>query len=218
MDEEVKQIYNNLNRLRKLNTALSDKSFYEERGYSLENVPEYLFELSFPVKNLLPFVNKDDGYILDIGCGSGLDIYLLNKRYVGRKVFGLDISLPLLYNAKIVSKELVCANALELPFKSGTFSVVMMNGVFNLISDRKKLLIEVNRILITGGDCLVTDLYKINDITFTDESNLFNLGKAMKLDEIHEIFKNFGFKYEFGDYEKEIIPDVGIFVIRWSKI
>jgi hypothetical protein len=32
------------------------------------------------------------------------------------------------------------------------------------------------------------------------------------------LFKNFDFVYEFGEYEKEVIPHVGIFTMKWRKI
>lgn len=217
MDHTIKDIYSDLDRLRKLNKVLSDKSFYEQRGYFIDDIPDFLLELSFPIRNPLSFLDNDNGYVLDIGCGSGLDIYLIKKHYKNKKVIGIDISFPLLLEAKNVSNKLVCSSAIELPFKNGIFSMVIMNGVFNLIDDKKKLLGEVNRVLSNKGIFFVADIYKRCDFYISREADLFNLGKSMKLDDLFEIFRSSGFQYEFGEYEKEIIHEIGIFTIKWSK-
>ncbi|MCX7770698.1 MAG: class I SAM-dependent methyltransferase [Proteobacteria bacterium] len=217
MDYEIKKIYENIEHLKRLNKALSDESFFEQRGYQTKDIPKELFDLSFPVKNPIPFVDRDFDFIIDIGCGSGLDIYLIKKQYPHIKVIGIDLSMSLLIESKKFSNNLICCNATSLPFKSGLFSMAIMNGVFNLISDKDALILEVNRILSNGGILLISDLFKSNNLIFTSEADLFNLGKAMMLEEIFERFKKYGFSYEFGEYEKEVAPEFGIFTIKWRK-
>ncbi len=211
-------IYSDLERLKKLNKVLSDKFFFEQRGYVLEDIPDYLLELSFPVKNPLPFLDMEGNNILDIGCGSGLDIYLIKKKFPDKNIIGIDISLPLLLEAKKINKELVCSEALELSFKDGIFSTVIMNGVFNLIRDKEKLLIEINRVLCNGGTLFIADIYKKFNFIISSEADLFNIGQCMMLSELYKMFKNYGFKYEFGEYEREIVPGIGIFAIKWRKL
>lgn len=217
IEQEIKSLYNDLDRLKKLNNVLSDRSFYEQRGYSLEDIPDSLLELSFPVRNPLPFLDKDDGYILDIGCGCGLDIYLVKKQFKNKKIVGMDISYSLLLEAKKIVKDLVCADAVEIPLKSNFFSTVFMNGVFNLINDKRKLISEVRRILLLSGIVFVADIYKEENIAICDDADLFNLGKALTLKELFNLFTEMGFEYEFGEYEKEVIPGFGIFSIKWRK-
>lgn len=217
MSREIINIYNDLERLRKLNNVLSDINFFEQRGYNLEDVPDVLFDLSFPVKNPLPLMDQNSGNVLDMGCGSGLDMYLIKKYHQNKKVYGTDISIRLLIEARRVSNELVCADIAELPFKSGVFSIVIMNGVFNLISDKKKMLEEVNRVLSDKGSLIIADIYKSNDTQLSYEADLFNLGKAMTIGGLFDLLNQFSFKYEYGEYEKEVVPDFGIFIMKWRK-
>lgn len=217
MSREIINIYNDLERLRKLNNVLSDRNFFEQRGYNLEDVPDVLFDLSFPVKNPLPLMDQNNGNVLDMGCGSGLDMYLIKKYHQNKKVYGTDISIKLLIEARRVSNELVCADIAKLPFKSGVFSIVIMNGVFNLISDKKKMLEEVNRVLSDKGSLIIADIYKSNDTPLSYEANLFNLGKAMTIGGLFDLLNQFSFRYEYGEYEKEVVPDFGIFIMKWRK-
>jgi ubiquinone/menaquinone biosynthesis C-methylase UbiE len=48
-------------------------------------------------------------------------------------------------------------SAEELPFPDNSFDVVISNGVFNLVVDKARALVEVYRVLKPGGRLLLAD-------------------------------------------------------------
>lgn len=217
MKKDLLDFYNDIERLKRLNRALSDTNFYLQRGYIKDEIPQNILELSFPVKNPLPLVNNDAKTILDIGCGGGMDIFLIQKQFPEKKVFGLDISFNLISTAKSFCKNLVCGNAIFLPFKNLSFDVVILNGVFNLFENKIELLDEMKRVLNSNGSIIVADVFKEKYFVVSDIANFLNLGMAETLENLFKIFSHTGFEYEFGDYEKEIIPNYGIFITKWRR-
>lgn len=73
--------------------------------------------------------------ILEIGCGFGRNIrFLIDNGFDPEKITGIDISPKMIKNAKkyIDSEKvkLLIADAGKLPFKSSSFDLVMVHGVF----------------------------------------------------------------------------------------
>jgi len=98
---------------------------------------------------------------LDVGCGSGSDCILLAK--AGYCTYGADISNEAL---RIASERAVradahiswyCANVLELPFPSDSFSLVTDRGCFHHIpeNERGRYAQEISRVLRPGGKLLL---------------------------------------------------------------
>lgn len=70
--------------------------------------------------------------VLDVGCGKGFLLYELTQAVPGIDVFGLDISIYGVANAKPeVQPRLVVGNARALPFRSGSFDVVLSLGTLH---------------------------------------------------------------------------------------
>jgi len=106
--------------------------------------------------------------ILDIGCGTGSIIkYLDTDNYYT----GLDISYSLLKKASkriesscLKQAKLIEGSAEELPFENNKFDFVMCNTALHMITDYKKAIQEIFRILKIGGYligcCPVTGINK----------------------------------------------------------
>jgi len=120
--------------------------------------------------------------VLDIGCGAGLDTFVA-AMMVGPegKVVGIDLTPEMLKQARINLEKTSFKNvsfeegsAEELPFPEKTFDVVISNGVFNLIPDKKKALREVFRVLKSSGHFLLADQILIGDMPTDPESMVQN--------------------------------------------
>jgi ubiquinone/menaquinone biosynthesis C-methylase UbiE len=112
------------------------------------------------------------GIALETGCGSGRLLFDLQNRY--GKVVGSDFSLGLLKKAKdtgIVTAELIQSDIENLPFKDGSFDMVLCVRVIQHLSvkQQQKAVDEMSRVLKKGGSLILVNynaltllcLYKI---------------------------------------------------------
>lgn len=90
--------------------------------------------------------------ILDIGCGPGLLPAIFARE--GHTVFGIDTDFSLL--SSTLSRNLIQAEALKLPFRSSTFDFVTATNVLFLLDDPLLALREWKRVLAPNGKlCLL---------------------------------------------------------------
>lgn len=101
--------------------------------------------------NLLPGDTSQE--VLDIGCGAGHGSNMLSKKY--KKVYGVDISEEAIEYAKsnwaTNNIEFVVGSAMDIPFPDSTFDVVSAFEVFEHLTDWRKFLSEIKRVLKPGG-------------------------------------------------------------------
>lgn len=139
------------------------KVFALKVGYpkeALDNLPSSLTESFTGANNPQGFIELKAGdFVLDLGCGAGLDLYFYAKA-VGKngKVYGLDISEDMVNKAssnmdalEIKNVEIKCGHSDDLPFQNDFFDVVASNGIYNLSPDKEKVMREVFRVLKSGG-------------------------------------------------------------------
>jgi SAM-dependent methyltransferase len=95
-----------------------------------------------------------EGPLLDIGCGNGV---------IGKMLFksidlGFDLAMPVLCKAKekMVYKNLVIADARNLPFKTGVFRSIIANCVLEHIDGVERVIAECSGILQRGGKLIFT--------------------------------------------------------------
>jgi sarcosine/dimethylglycine N-methyltransferase len=96
--------------------------------------------------------------VLDIGAGIGGPARLI-AQMLGCQVTGVDLSVSFVEAARYLTQRtgqnksvsFQIANALELPFESGSFDVALLQHVAMNISDRAALYSEIRRILKPGG-------------------------------------------------------------------
>jgi|SRR3989344_1898474 len=96
-------------------------------------------------------ISQND-FVLDLGCGDGLNISLL-KRVGIKKIVGVEPSKQFFNLAKKNNPrvEVYQATAEKLPFKNNTFDVVLVDSVFHHITDYQASLSEISRVLKDGG-------------------------------------------------------------------
>lgn len=124
----------------------------------------------------LPFEERQNVCILEVGCGSGANIWMLAKE--GFSVFGLDSSVEGLKIAEEhlrgkwgVKAELECGTATELPYETGFFDAVIDVVTLQHLSlrDSESALAEIHRVLKPSG---LFFSYRISDAS----SGFFNSG------------------------------------------
>ena len=99
--------------------------------------------------------------ILDIGCGTGKLLFLLNKKYKESNFYGIDISPAMVKASKeVVSKKnrknLIEADIKNLPFVSNYFEIVTATHVLYHVPNIKNAVKEMNRVLKPNGILFVT--------------------------------------------------------------
>ncbi len=164
-----------LNRGSKLLTDLG----YQQSDLDL--LPEYIMESAFPCGNPLPIIRDlHPESILDLGCGSCLDIGVIaaGQNHQQRLIIGVDFSRELLsIGSRFISSlpanhlQLLSADLTALPFSSLHFDCINLNGSFNVIYDKAAFLQQVSAILQPNGHVLINDLLLVEELPagFTDD-------------------------------------------------
>jgi SAM-dependent methyltransferase len=92
--------------------------------------------------------------VLEVGVGTG--VVALGLTELGRRVVGVDLSLPMLENAKRrIGPRVLQADARRLPFADGSIDQAYSVWVLHVVGDVGGVLKEVSRVLRPGGTYLV---------------------------------------------------------------
>lgn len=98
--------------------------------------------------------------LLDVGCGTGEMLKLLNYINPQMELTGIDISAKMLEKAKFKLNGKAClilGDAEKLPFKDNSFDVVICNDSFHHYPSPISVLCEFYRVLKPGGFLLISD-------------------------------------------------------------
>jgi hypothetical protein len=130
--------------------SYKDKEFYDGNrsngygGYSYDGRWKLIADRIFSVYKL-----KSNAKILQIGCDKGYLIYDIKKKYNKATVKGIENSKYAISKApKLIKKDLIFSNFVNLPFKNDYFDFVLAIGpVYSLnLTDALKCLKEINRV------------------------------------------------------------------------
>jgi arsenite methyltransferase len=163
----------------------SGKALAEQLDYPrhpLESVPDPYWDLFAACGNLLKVTPARAGErILNLGCGVGIDSLALAAGRDGSvRVVGMDVVKEILGKARELgfalalpqaAVSLVCGDGEWLPFASQSFHRVCMNGVFNLFSNKSRILREIYQVLQPAGQLVIADLCAVSTLPrfFLDE-------------------------------------------------
>lgn len=103
---------------------------------------------------------RDGERILEVGCGNGYYLSLLNRLGVRVELVGIDNDeLALKEAAKFIGDKrvkLILADASKIPFPDNSFDKVVMSEVIEHVRDEKAVLKKVHRVLKKGGILTLT--------------------------------------------------------------
>lgn len=116
--------------------------------------------------NLLGVGERD--LALDAGCGEGRHSFEFIRR--GARVFSMDMDMPSLLKARYTLAFMKTSgqahsegsflphigDALNLPFRDGTFDRIICSEVMEHVSDDRRACSELTRVLKTGGTIAIT--------------------------------------------------------------
>jgi ubiquinone/menaquinone biosynthesis C-methylase UbiE len=123
-----------------------------QRNYQLEQTYWWFVGVRAMVERLLSLSGQVTalGRVLDIGCGTGALLELLNGR--SREAWGIDNSRQALHFCrKRGLTNLVLADATQLPFGSDYFDLVTAIGIIEHVQDDQALLDQIWRVLKPRG-------------------------------------------------------------------
>lgn len=97
--------------------------------------------------------------ILDIGCGTGLLLNILNELYPNSKLNGIDISEKMILKAtnNVPRANIVKSDVHSLPFDDEKFDLVVCTASFHHYENDFSVMNEVKRVLKPGGKFIVLD-------------------------------------------------------------
>lgn len=99
-------------------------------------------------------------HVLDVGCGTGALLELLELRQPAASLFGADLAPGMIAAARErlpATVPLVVADAMRLPVANGSFDVVISNSSFHYWPDPAQALTEIARVLRPDGRVVITD-------------------------------------------------------------
>jgi ubiquinone/menaquinone biosynthesis C-methylase UbiE len=113
-----------------------------------------------PARDLIELAGSPSGgRILDVGTGTGVAAAIARESMgTDGLVVGVDVSLGMLGVAAVArpSLRLAAASAIDLPFRDGTFEVVVANFVLSHFTRYETALHDITRVLRPGGRLAVS--------------------------------------------------------------
>ena len=102
--------------------------------------------------------------MIELGCGPGFYSRNLARRFPQSVVLGVDRSESQLRSArqraaaqKVTNCVFQRVNALELPFRDGSFDVLIASRIFTVLPDHARAVAEMFRVLGPGGRCFIAE-------------------------------------------------------------
>ena len=97
--------------------------------------------------------------LLDIGCGRGEYFPFFKKWSLNSKIIGFDVSLEKLFTAKTNAKnnniDIVRGDISHLPFKNGTFDILLCLSVLEHLNNPKMLVNDFKHVLKENGIVII---------------------------------------------------------------
>lgn len=138
--------------------------------YIMDEIKDKYYGCGSPMPEVL-----QGAKILDLGCGSGRDVYILSK-LAGQEgfVYGIDMTKNQIDVAKKYQNEQTrrfeykknntsfihdYIENIDKHFKENSLDIVTSNCVINLLKDKKEILKKVHTLLKEGGEFYFSDVY-----------------------------------------------------------
>jgi ubiquinone/menaquinone biosynthesis C-methylase UbiE len=161
------------------------------------------------------FPERTDLEILDVGCGTGINISKLEE--FGR-VYGIDVSEIATDYCRKRGHKIVQASVMDMPFSDNSFDVITSLGVFyhREVGDDLQGMLEIFRVLKPGGrlfffDSAMNCLSGNHDVVF---HGVRRYGKPELISKLKEA----GFRVEWASYMNAMIFPLAYAKRRLEKV
>ena len=154
-------------------------------------------------EKILSVVNVDHSdVILDVACGSGLISIEFAK--ISSQVTGIDITPAMIQQAKLLQQKNMLDNMKwdihdisdNLPYPTGSFSIVASRFSFHHLLNPLSVLNEMNRVCAVGGQIVVIDPTpppdKVDMFNHVEKLRDPSHAKALTVSEFEDLFKKAG--------------------------
>jgi SAM-dependent methyltransferase len=147
------------------------------RGF-FADLDQYHFEKLHHLLRLVPFDAVKGRRVLEVGCGTGVDLARFARG--GAIVTGVDLTLSAIELAKAnfsqqgLAGDFHVADGERLPFADRTFDLVYAHGVVQYTPDPARLVAELRRVLKPGGEAVVQVYNRVSWLNLL--SKLMNVG------------------------------------------
>jgi len=118
-------------------------------------------ELAQRMLERLDYVRLSPEIVLDLGCGTGLALDGLARRYRRARILALDFAMPMLQLARRRGHWLnrprpICADLEALPLADHSVDLIFSNATLQWASDLDRAFAELRRVLRPGGLLMFT--------------------------------------------------------------
>ena len=146
--------------------------FSKTTAENYENSPAMRKIQTQITKRALEFIDKKTGKALDVGCGTGFSMQVLKD--AGFDAQGIDISKDMVKIAISKGFNATYGSFMELPFDDKSFDIIISISALQwvqaktekeLLQNYTKILTEMYRVLVSGGDAIL-QFYPKNEIDF----------------------------------------------------
>lgn len=160
-----------------MNETIKICKAFNDHAWEYERFARVPLEIGRRLFDRLDYLKIKPSYVLDLGCGSGVFLQALKKKYPKAHVVGLDLAFNMLKQAgkkqTFRSKwSLIHANMTALPFASGVFDLVFANQVLHWSYPLASIFDEINRVMAQNG-CLMFST--LGPDTFIELKQAFSL-------------------------------------------
>lgn len=163
----------------------------------------YLFSLHVNARwneKILSRLDKPPKKALDAGCGTGMLMSAVQKKFPKADMYAFDLSPEMAAKANLKNTgRVLCADIESMPFRKASFDMAACRGVLHHLPDEKKALSELRRILQKGGRLVISDTSNANPVLRFVRSHI-RKHKGFKPEELSKNIKSSGFRIDHTDY------------------
>jgi ubiquinone/menaquinone biosynthesis C-methylase UbiE len=145
------------------------RAYFDRHASSWDEMLRYHERASNLLEVISWFKLAEGQWVLDVGTGTGILLPLIRK-IIGSKgmLVGFDFSFKMLEKAKLRpchgDKILVSATVKSLPFQPRIFDRIICFSALPHFPNKLKALLEMVRVLKTGGDLFIAHLKSVEEL------------------------------------------------------
>jgi ubiquinone/menaquinone biosynthesis C-methylase UbiE len=131
------------------------------------NNPSRVFQQRFQIRrlrNMLPL--REGSTVLEIGCGRGAGAAIILNEFRPAVLHAMDLDAEMICKAgrylspvQKARMSFFTADALNLPYRDNSLDAVFGFGVLHHIPDWRSAVVEIGRVLKTGGAYYIEEIY-----------------------------------------------------------